>query len=293
MRFNMVGAFVRNAPFGTEIAFAKGLTRLGHEVTAVDPDHPSAFDLTADATIVFKWLEGPCLDAVRLLKGKKIVYQPDDPRFPHIREMLARMRETCDYAFTFDARGAEIARGLGYERAERLLLTADDTLYRRLDGVEKDVDVCFVGSMTGGPNHRSRGKMCRFVRDLFPGLKCEFKSDVYDVEEIVRLYNRSRIVLNHATDVGQPFGRGFGYQCRHFEAGMTGACFLSNSVGERDLKWFFEFDGTEKLALVLEKLADDAATRETFGRNFYDEIRERHLPEHRAAEIVRFVEEVS
>lgn len=291
MRFNMIGAFIRNFPFGTEIAFAKGLRRLGHQVTTVDPSYPDQkWDFDADATILFKWLEGE--ENIRNLetcKGKKIVYQPDDARFPHIRQMLVEMRKYCDYALTFDRNAAEVvAPEIGYLKSQRLLLTADDELYRRVPGLPRDIDFCFIGSLSGaGGPHASRIKMIDVLqRNGFSVLAGE----LYDITQIVHIYNRSKVVLNHATDVGQDFGTGYGYQCRHFEAGLCGTAVLSNRVLEdKELHWLLEFDSEQKLldcaAWILR--GHEWVYR---GDGLYDELHRSHLPQHRGLEIVNFVE---
>lgn len=291
MRINLVGAFIRNAPFGTEIAFKKGFDRLGeHLVNCIDTSYPNQiWDYEADATIVFKWMEGYWYD-LQQCKGKKIVYQPDDIRFGHIRQMMTDMRKYCDYALTYDEEAAQIAGTLGYKKSQRLLLTADPELYRKLPDVQKDIDVCFVGSLTGGTNHRSRVKMCQLVSTI-PGLKTQFTTDIYNIEEIVRIYNRSKVILNHATDVGQPFGRGYGLQCRHFEAGFTGACVLSNVVenDDRSLKNYAVFTDENHLLRMTRYLVDNPTIRTTFANSLYEELNASHRPEHRAREMVEFI----
>jgi hypothetical protein len=299
MRINLVGAFIRNAPFGTEIAFKKGLLRLGkHLVNCIDTSQPGqVWDHEADATIVFKWMEDYWGDLSRC-KGKKIVYQPDDLRFPHIRNMMNKMRAYCDYAFTFDDDGAQMALSedymiVPYDKAEKLLLTADDEIYRPLPGVKKDIDVCFVGSLTGGANHQSRMRMCEIVSQI-PGIKTHFVTDLYNTEEIVRIYNYSKVVLNHATDVGQSFGTGYGYQCRHFETGFTRACVLSNKViNDTALQNFVEFESEGLLTSHVEGLLEHSTLREGLARDFYDELMASHRPEHRAQQMVDFIESLS
>lgn len=290
MRINLVGAFIRNAPFGTEIAFKKGFQALGgHLVNCIDTSYPGqVWDMEADVTIVFKWMEAYWMD-LQLCKGKKIVYQPDDIRFPHIRKMMADMRSYCDYALTYDEEAAKIAGSLGYKKSQKLLLTADPDLYRHLPGTKKDIDVCFVGSLTGGPNHQSRMKMCQIASSL--GLKTKFTTDLYDIDEIVRIYNRSKIVLNHATDVGQPFGSGYGLQCRHFEAGFTKACVLSNYIINDDgaVKNFPLFGDVRTLVEQIKELISDDSLREGYAERLYAELNANHRPEHRAREIVEFL----
>lgn len=293
MRINLVGAFIRNAPFGTEIAFKKGFLRLGeHLVNCIDDSRPGqVWDYEADATVVFKWMHDYWKD-LEMCKGKKIVYQPDDLRFPHIRQMMQEIRKYCDFAFTFDDSGADLALSYGYKKAEKLLLTADDELYRPLPEVEKDIDVSFVGSLTGGQNHRSRARMCQIAGSI-PGIKTKFVSDLYDIEELNRIYNRSKIVLNHATDVGQPFGHGYGYQCRHFEAGFTKSCVLSNIVTNgSELQNVEEFGNEAELVGRIKYLLANDDLRRASAQALYSELMMDHKPEHRAIQMIRFIEEL-
>lgn len=290
MRINLVGAFIRNYPFGTEIAFKKGFDRIGgHQVTTIDPSYPDQkFDEGADATIIFKWIEGTHREDLKRVGGTKVVYQPDDVRFPHIQTMMKSMREVCDHALTFDQTGADLARSFGYLTSQRLLLTADNELYRPIDGIEKDIDLCFIGSLTSGPNHTSRVRMIQ--RLTKHGFKVFAHGSIYDMVQMVNIYNRSKVILNHATDVGQPFGHGYGYQCRHFEAGFTRSCLLSNHVdGSDDLKWFFTFKSEEELVDHVGLLLGSKDLREVGARRFFDELNQKHLPEHRALEIVEYL----
>jgi spore maturation protein CgeB len=291
LRINLIGAFIRNNPFGTEIAFKKGLERLGtHTITCIDPYYPNQeWDYDADATILFKWMDNYWHD-LGMCRGKKIVYQPDDLRFPHIQQMMRDVRKFCDFAFTFDDDGARLAVEYGYKKAERLLLTADDTLYRPLPDVEKDIDVCFIGSLTGGGNHRSRVKMCNIVNSM-PGVLTYFNGSVYDLEQLNLMYNRSKIILNHATDVGQEFGHGYGYQCRHFEAGMTRSCVLSNVVdNERCLSQVQEFASEAELQGKIRYLLANDDIRKAAAQGLYSEIMMDHKPEHRAIQMINFIE---
>lgn len=299
MRWNLVGAFVRNAPYGTEIAFRKGLERIGEKVTVVDPSQPNQlFDGDADVNLIVKYMEpGKYRDIFEQLPGKKIIYQVDDLRFPHIRQMMVEMRKYCDHALTFDEDGAALARSYGYGSAQRLLLTADNTLYRHMPGMQKDIDVCFIGSLTGGENHRSRVKMVQRVQELSgyssKPWRIAVMNEIFDIGKICEIYNRSKIILNHATDVGQPFGHGFGYQCRHFEAGFTKACILSNQVdNEHILKNFYSFDSEHVFTDILTYLMHEDEAREEVAQNLYDELYASHLPEHRGQEMVDFVRSI-
>ena len=294
MRWNLVGAFVRNNPFGTEIAFRKGLERIGETVHVLDPSiHGQVYDMDADVTVVFKYLEtGIYREMLRQVGGKKIIYQVDDLRFPHIKQMMVEMRQLCSHALTFDTSGAGLARDYGYKSAQRLLLTADNQLYRHIPGMQKDIDVCFIGSMTNGQNHTSRMKMVQMVSQM-PQIKFVKANEIFDIGKICELYNRSKVILNHATDVGQPFGTGYGYQCRHFEAGFTKSVVLSNKiVNDTTLQFIPQFSDEESFVEYLNRLLQDKELRTFVSEKFYEELYSAHLPEHRAKEMVEFVEKI-
>lgn len=289
MKFNLIGPFIRNAPFGTEIAFAKGLEKDGHTVFRIEPEsNRQDINTSVDATIIFKDADQTTKDIISKISGLKIVYQPDDLRFTHIQQMMRDMRSVCDRAFVFDYTGIDLAKDLGYINPERLLLTADNELYKHIPNMQKDLDVCFVGSLTGGANHASRRKMVDIVSKM-KGIRFGVASDLYDIGEIVRIYNRSKIVLNHATDVGQPFGFGYGYQCRHFEAGFTEACILSNKISECDITWFPQFDSEQMLIEHINYLLKNDDTRKGYAQKLYDDLYAHHLPIDRAKQIVDYV----
>jgi hypothetical protein len=300
LRINLIGAFIRNKPFGTEIAFKKGFDRIGgHEVTVIDPEYPDQkFDYDADATVLFKWIDRPYQNLpdywedLKKCSGKKIVYQPDDLRFPHIKRMMQEVRKYCDYAFVFDDDGVKLALEYGYKDAKKLLLTADDDIYKPIH-VPKVMDAVFVGSLTGGDNHKSRVKMINLLRQE-RSFKIGFANDIYDVNQISRIYSSSKVVLNHATDVGQPFGTGYGYQCRHFEAGFTRSAVLSNVVvNDNTLKNFATFSSEEELVEQLRNLIQDDEWREDLADEFFKELKASHRPEHRAREMIDFIRRLS
>ena len=294
---NMVGAFVRNAPFGTEIAFAKGMRAIGWDVHAVDPsvDDQPALRHDAAFTLVFKD-GGRYNDALRTLDGPAIVYQPDDIRFPHIAQMMRDMRKFCDFALMFDTTGAKLAEQEGYVAADYLLLTADPDLYRGIDHRvhQKHYDFCFVGSMGGPESHRSRRRMCNLLSTA--GYNVLVLTDCYDMTTIMSAFAVSRVVLNHATDVGQGFGAGYGYQCRHFEAGFTASCVLSNAILDeqsfrRRVVNVSTFDSEMELLSRARSVRYDMEGVIAAGMVLYDELNASHRPEHRAHDLVKFFEE--
>lgn len=297
MKLNLVGPFIVNDPVGTEIAFAKGLRQLGHDVNAVDPNidkEMAGLHNTADVTVVFK----SCVGSEKYLSNLQhpiVVYQPDDARFPHIRQMMLEMRKYSSLFLSFDKHGADVAKTMGYKAAETLLLTADPDLYSpSVDPTERDIDISFIGSLGDPKAHASRRKMCEIVKAEADkrGWKTAFGQS-QDMPMVIDIYRRSKIVLNHATDVGQAFGFGFGLQCRHFEVGMTNTCLLSNrriGLGEDVIETmpFIPFDDEHTLISQIEYLLE-TGDWEQHGRRLYDHISTNHMPMHRAKELVDFI----
>ncbi len=296
MRLNIVGPFRVNAPFATEIAFAKGLRARGHDVIEFDPnvDHPDLLDRTADFTLVFK----TALDHNRHLVSMPnvVLYQPDDLRFPHIRAMVSEMRRYSDHLITFRELTEQSDRDVLYFLAEQgfsslshLPVTADPDIYYPED-IERDIQFCFVGSLGDPACHWQRHRMVELLRSR--GHQVMF-GQTNDVNEIRRIYCRSRVVINHASDSQLPFGLGFGYQCRHFEVAMTRSVLLSNDVlHDTDpplIQNFCRFSNEEEFLDRAERLldyvyADDAAAA------LYNEVMSEHSPYVRAGQLVSILE---
>jgi len=294
VKLNLIGPFVVNAPFGTEIAFAKGLRRIGVDVIEVDPNIDiglQALDVDADATVVFKSCCGH-EHHLKMLNGPVIVYQPDDARFPHIQRMIQLMRPYADLFLSFDDFGAAYAKSLNYRAAETLLLTADDELYcPSPESITRDIDVSFVGSLGDPVAHASRRRMLEIVSNEAKrkGWVCAFGTS-QNIPEVLDVYRRSKVVLNHATDVGQAFGTGYGLQCRHFEVAMTRTAFVSNSIDPLSgvaVLPYYQFRSEESLIWGIEYVMKNYAE---YGDTFYAEVMRVHRPEHRAAQLIDFIE---
>jgi len=301
MKINMIGSFIRNNPFGTEIAFAKGLLDIDVDVGTWDPSRNGAnhWHSAPDAVIMFKDHGERSHEAIRLCKEKGAVaieYQPDDIRAPGIRDMMKDLRSLCDYAFTFDSSGAKVAEEeLGYLKARKLLVTADPDLYYPIKDVRKDIDFCFIGSLSNPVMHKSRNKMVGYLRDAGFNVHAQ---GLFDPAQINVLYNRSKVVLNHATDVGQDFGYGYGYQCRHFEVGFAGSCLFSNALLDDEgdgPQYFCRFNNKEELLWWAEELltpVEEHLVWKEFADGLYEEMSRKFRPEHRAKEIIEFIEEI-
>jgi len=288
MKINIIGPFTVNAPFASEIAFSKGLRAIGHQVVEYDPNIDSVDLLARDAdfTLVFK----TALDHndILLEMPNVILYQPDDVRFPHIQQMLVQMRQYSEHLLLFrkiDTIPEQLGR-LAFKTIHTLLMTADPDIYYPVE-CEKDIDFCFIGSL-GSHAHWQR-------HEMIEALQAEGHNVVWgstqDISVIRQMYNRAKVVLNHASDESLPVGQGYGYQCRHFEAGMTRSCLLSNMELEEDtLKSFVRFVDKADLISLARELMDSEATRKMMANLLYDEVMEKHHPVVRAKELTNILE---
>jgi hypothetical protein len=130
--------------------------------------------------------------------------------------------------------------------------------------------------------------MCELVQEEAGrnGWKTAFGT-TQDLPALIDIYRRSKVVLNHATDVGQPFGMGYGLQCRHFEVAMTRTALLSNVMYEAPTGFpFLSFDSERSLIDVLGMALEK---HEWFGRLLYDYTVDGHLPQHRASQLIDFI----
>lgn len=300
MKLNVVGPHRANWPFATEIAFISGLESLGHIVYAFDPNVETVDVLArdADVTLVFKNSLSYDRDVFEL--GPKIVlYQPDDLRFPHIRHMVSEMRQYTEHLITFRDYSADgpvklFIDSLNLKTVNVLPVTAHPLVYRST-GEPKDADFCFVGSIGDSEAHRHRHTMVELLRN--EGFSVIF-GQTRDINQILSAISRSRVVLNHASDNGLPFGYGYGYQCRHFEVGFAGGCLLSNTVIDNDstnplLSSFFTFDGTDSFVRQAHMLMDmDDAQRAKCGGMLFDEVMTYHSPAVRANQLINILERI-
>ncbi len=296
MIINVVGPFEVNAPFATEIAFAKGLRGIGHTVVEFDPntDNPDVMDRSADTTIVFK----SALTHNDSLRGLRnvVLFQPDDPRFPHIQGMLDEMRPYTNKLLLFRSLrpGApeDHAPFAGRDwRIGSISVTADPELYRPLER-PKVIDFCFIGSLSDPRCHWQRHEMIGWLADRGYRVHAEHTRDMARMMELI---NSSRVVLNHSAEPGElTFGKGLGYQCRHFEVGFAGGCLLSNRVlvGSHSppVQGFCEFDSWADFREKAVWLIENELARAHYARSLAVDVFVNHRPTLRAKELISTLE---
>jgi hypothetical protein len=285
VRVLLVGPVVVNFPHAAELSFKRGLEEAGAEVVTLDPNVPGQEVPRADAVLVFKNAYD-YNDRISEVAPIRILYQPDDARYPHIGKMLQEMRPHCDHLLAFDVDSAKLGQQTcGYRLAEEMLLTADPGLYRPID-VVRDLDFVFVGS-TGDPYaHMHRRSMVDYLRGW--GYKVTVSHE-HDPTEVSRLYSRARVVLNHATNVGQKFGQGFGWQQRHFEAAMAGACVLSNENNRGELQYWHRFSSVEGLRLLAKGLMNGDLDARHCAQKLRENVLTHHSPLVRGRQILDFI----
>lgn len=147
-----------------------------------------------------------------------------------------------DHFFTISSNSLDKAAAHGHKNVSLMYQAVDSSLFRPIDGIEPVYDCCFVGgwnekrqklleqavSLTGkvaiyGPRWRKNNAGN-------PEMLNTIKADFIEGEELVKLYNRSRIVLN-STNWGDGSTRG-GMTLRVFEAPACGAFLLSDESGD-------------------------------------------------------------
>lgn len=287
MKILLVGPVRVNFPHAAELSFKKGLEQAGCTVETLDPNIPDQHvPNDCDAVLVFKNAYG-YNDRIRAAAPISILYQPDDARFIHIRKMLGEMREHCDFLLSFDKTSARISKEtFGYRLSEEMLLTADPDLYTPVEALV-DADFAFVGSLGDPMAHRSRNLMVQALRGQ--GYRV-VTSHEHDPTKVSKVYRSAKVVLNHATDVGQRFGQGYGWQQRHFEVAMTKSCLLSNENDRDELRSWCRFSSPGTLLeRARELMSYTTAQRAELGESLYREAIELHSPIVRGRQIMEFI----
>lgn len=149
-----------------------------------------------------------------------------------------------DYFFTISSNTLDKALAQGHKNVGLMYQAVDASLFRPLENIGPVYDCCFVGGwsekrqklleqaafVTGniaiyGPRWRKRNASNPKMLDAI-------KADFIEGEELVKLYNRSRIVLN-STNWGDDSTRG-GMTLRVFEAPACGTFLLSDASGDME-----------------------------------------------------------
>jgi GT2 family glycosyltransferase len=130
---------------------------------------------------------------------------------------LERAR-TAEWVLCAQQDGTARLRADGLSSAQWLPLACDPTVHRRIPGVRKQHDICFVGNTFPGDGNRSQ--LLEWIRTEFPR---SFVGQAYG-DDMARIYSASRIVFNCSirNDVNM----------RVFEAAACGSLLMTNDLAE-------------------------------------------------------------
>lgn len=202
---HLIGAQETNYPWGFENRLIPALEAIGCTVISTDfrknrGDLPRLLRQPAELLLVCKG-EGIPPEVIQSAPCTTVLWYAEqigtldrvDPTAQQHRRELAFNGPAFDYVFSHDATNLNVYRQLGCTRVGWLPTAAvDPSIHRRLD-LSKEYDVVFVGSRT--PRRE------RFLHELERHIPV-YAPQVWDMEELNRLFNRSRIVLNlHLSDL--------------------------------------------------------------------------------------------
>ena len=154
---------------------------------------------------------------------------------------LVRARE-ADYVFCAQRNAAQRMRTDGLGRAFWLPLACEPAVHRRIPGVAKEYDVCFVGNTFPGDGERT--PLVEWIRSMYPRA---FIGNAYG-EQMARIYTAAKLVFNCAIrdDVNM----------RVFEAAACGSLLLTNDLAGNGQDLLF----TSGQHLITYRTAEELAT---------------------------------
>jgi len=278
-RIHLVSARWSNHPWGMGNEVYRTLVEMGFDV--IDTDFRKDFQhlprlLQQDAHLTFV-LKGNGIppELIRRLPGVTVLWYPDDLlATQHGPRDIAYNGQAFDLVYGFAKYDLEEYKKHGVKEAKWLPLSCDPHLHRKLD-LPKIHDVSFIGNIY--PNRAALLKRLEQRFDLFV-------THAYG-EEMVRIYNQSKIVLNLG------IGRG-GIQHRVFEALACGSLLLTNELPSGDERIFEDrvhlvYYNEENIEdLIVYYLAHDEE-REAIARQGRAEVIQKHTFAHRMQQVLR------
>jgi len=275
---HLVSARWANHPWGMGNDVYDTLERMGFDVIdtdfRIDRRHlPLLLQQDAHLTVVMKG-EGIPSELIRRIRGVTVLWYPDDLlATQHGPREIAYNGSAFDLVYGFAKYDLGEYAKYGVAKARWLPLACDPHVHRKLD-LPKLQDVCFVGNIY--PNRAA----------LFDRLSQRFDILVTRAygQEMVQVYNQSRIVLNLG------IGKG-GVQHRVFEALACGSLLLTNELDPDERI----FQDRVHLVYYTERTIEDLIAhylahpdeRETIARQGRAEVLGRHTVAHRIRQVLR------
>ncbi len=281
MRIFYVNVIEQNAGWGAEWFVDRELVALGHETQTLDYRQNRSH-------LSRRFLETEPFDAFLLQRGEgfpmRLVEAVQRPRIYWASELVARRRDQdtalssglFEHVFvrTPACKRAVVERGwLRPEQISILLSAFDPHTHRRLPDIERDIDVLFVGARLP----RRTRILDRLSRNFHVEVRRAFGN------EMVRLFNRARIVLNihaeHALDT----------ETRVYEALGCGALLITERLSEENPfepgKHLVEAAHESELEAAIEHYLSSPDERERIADAGHREAMDRHTYHSRAQQI--------
>lgn len=277
-RVHLISARWTNHPWGYGNEAFRALTHMGFDVIDTDFRHdfhqlPKLLEQEAHLTLVLKG-DRISPDLIRKIPGLTVLWYPDDLLVTeHGPRDIAYNGHAFDRVYGFAKYDLEEYKKYGVQDVGWLPLSCDPSLHRKL-GLPKIYDVSFVGNIY--PNRQA----------LLDRLKKSFNIFVTRAfgEDMVRIFNQSKIVLNLGIGSG-------GIQHRVFEALACGSMFLSNALPSEEHIFqdrvhlvYYNEDNIEEL---IQYYLDHEEEREAIAKQGYDEVIQKHTFECRMEQIIR------
>jgi spore maturation protein CgeB len=294
MIIHLIGAQKSNYPWGFENRLIPAINELGHTLISTDFRQernrlPERLALPADLILVCKGegLDPHLIESSPCATVLWYAEQVGNDR-AYDETALARRQELSfniaafDYVFSHDPSNLPVYRQLGAEHCAALPCAAvDPALNRRLD-VAKRHDVVFVGSKTS--------RRLALLEAIGRTGITVFSPEIWSGEEMNRLFNESRIVLNlHLSDLANT-------ETRIAEVLGAGSFLLSETLSDPDLVREGEHYGAlptgdmEGLAHRVRYYLDHEEEREAIAARGHDHIHRHHTYGQRIQQILDTVD---
>jgi len=276
-RIHLVGAGKANYPWGMENEIVRAMKLMGIDVVETDyrierEGFAEKFMRPAHLMLVCKG-SGISPKLISAYPGRTLLWYQDDVfSTQHAPRDLAHNGRAFDTVYSFDKSALEAYKKFGITDVRYLPLAMSPAVHRKMH-VEKQHDVAFVGNI-----HPNR-------KPFFERLQKRFDVQVTRafMDEMVRIFNEARIVLN--LGIGPT-----GIQQRVFEALGCGAFLLTNAIPEADrlfqdkkhLVYFTDETIEASIAYYLEHETE----REAIAQSGYVEAHAKHTFRHRIDRII-------
>jgi glycosyltransferase involved in cell wall biosynthesis len=277
MRVILLGKMKRS-PICTSRWISRALTNLGHEVIPVDFSIPEDLEQLPriEADVLLGW-SNKIVDTGKL-NCPKALWFADEYELPNSKKELNKdLTEDYDHIYTVIAENIPAAKKETGTKMEFLPPGVDmEYFWQERNIKEKIVDLSFIGNITGAYPHRN--KFIQIIKENFPEKELLFGQA--GIEEMVKIYNHSKIVFNIGYELR-------GCQLRIFEAPACGSFLLTNdclSLRKCGLKPAVYTDADD-LVTEIKRWLNDAAGRREKAQECHSEVLRNHSWEKR----IRFV----